>query len=357
MSIQKSISLTLLALAGIASAESAKPVATTAPAVAPATSPAKPVAAVAAPAAKPAAVVAPAAAPAAKPAAAAVTAPAVKPAAVVAPVAAPAAKPAVVVPSKFASDKDKFSYTIGLDIGESIKRTDFPLNLAMIYQGLTEAMAGDSTKYLLTADERKETMMLLTAEIQKAMAVKDSIAAAAGVEKAKAFFAKNKTVKGVITTASGLQYTVITKGKGPSPKAGSEVTAHYVGTLLDGTEFDSSVKRGQPATFTLDRVIKGWQEMLPLMNVGEKVKCWIPSELGYGPRASGAIPANSLLTFEIELISFPAEAPALDPKAAAPVKAAPAVAAAKPAAVVAPAKTAPVAAPAAAPVAAPAKSK
>ena len=211
---------------------------------------------------------------------------------------------------KFATEREKFSYAIGLDVGESLKRIEYPIDIFQLYKGLYDMLQNDSAHVLLSQEERREVLTQLTAQIRQAMAVKDSLAAIDAVNKAKDFLAKNKKAKGVVTTASGLQYSIVKAGTGASPKAGSEVTAHYVGTLLDGTEFDSSVKRGQPATFTLDRVIKGWQEMLPLMKVGEKVKCWIPPALAYGPRAAGRIPSNSLLIFEVTLIDVKAGAAA-----------------------------------------------
>lgn len=327
MNIRQTLPATLIALAAFSHAATATPAPAAAPA--PATKPA-----VAAPAATPApAAAAPAVAPA--------------PAAAATPVAAPVAP--VAAPSKFASDTEKFSYAIGLDVGESLKRVDMPLDLAQVSKGMADMVGKDSTKILLTADERREVINQLMTMIQKAAAVKDSLASIENEKKAKAFLDKNKKAKGVITTKTGLQYSYITKGKGKiSPKATDDVTAHYVGTLMDGSEFDSSVKRGQPATFGLANVIPGWQEMLPLMKVGDKVKCWIPANLGYGARGNAKIPANSMLIFEIELIAIPTAETAPAPAAAAPAPAAkPAVA--TPAATPAPATAAPATAPAAAP--------
>ena len=120
-----------------------------------------------------------------------------------------------------------------------------------------------------------------------------------------AFLAENKNKEGVKTTESGLQYEVITAGEGSKPKATDQVSVHYVGTLIDGTEFDSSHKRGQPATFFLNRVVKGWTEGLQLMPVGSKYRFYIPSELGYGERGAGPkIGPNATLTFEVELLEI-----------------------------------------------------
>lgn len=299
---------------------------------------------------------APAAAPAAKPAeaskpaaSAAKPAEASKPAAQSAAV-TPAVAPAP-APAKFASDAEKYSYAIGLDVGESLKRVELSLDLFQVFKGIDDMVIKDSSKILLTGDERREVINELMVQIQKAAAVKDSLAALENEKKAKDFLDKNKKAKGVTTTKSGLQYTYLAKGKGKgvSPKATDDVTAHYVGTLLDGTEFDNSIKRGQPATFGLSNVIQGWQEVLPLMKVGDKVKCWIPPQLGYGSRGNSKIPANSLLVFEIELIAVPsAEKPAEAVKPAVTAPAVKAAEVAKPAAAAPAAKPAETAKPAAA---------
>ena len=124
------------------------------------------------------------------------------------------------------------------------------------------------------------------------------------MEEGLAFLAKNKTAEGVVVTESGLQYKVITEGKGESPNDSSTVSVHYTGKLLDGSEFDSSVKRGQPAEFPVRAVIPGWTELLKLMKTGEKVVAWIPSELAYGTYGRPPlIPGNSVLEFEVELLS------------------------------------------------------
>lgn len=212
--------------------------------------------------------------------------------------------------SKLETDDEKISYAIGQDMGNTLKQLDTKLDLAMVYRGIQDVVTGDSTKSLLTPEERQKAMETLMTRIREARAKKDSLAGAENSGKAKAFLEKNKAEKGVITTASGLQYMIVQEGTGKSPTVNDQVTAHYVGTLLDGTEFDNSIKRGQPITFPVNGVIPGWQELLPLMKVGQKVKCWIPPELGYGPRAAGRIPSNSMLIFEVELIDVkPGAAP------------------------------------------------
>jgi FKBP-type peptidyl-prolyl cis-trans isomerase FkpA len=134
---------------------------------------------------------------------------------------------------------------------------------------------------------------------------KDSLSGEANRREGEKFLAENRSHEGVKTTASGLQYQVLTAGTGPRPQQSSLVTVHYKGTLLDGTEFDSSYRHGQPATFTLNQVIPGWTEGVQLMNVGSKYRFWIPSHLAYGPQGSPPdIPPDAVLVFEIELISF-----------------------------------------------------
>jgi FKBP-type peptidyl-prolyl cis-trans isomerase len=224
--------------------------------------------------------------------------------------------------SKLESEDQKIAYAIGQDMGNTLKQLDTKLDLSMVYRGIQDVMTGDSTKSLLKPEDRQKAMETLMTRIREGRAKKDSLAGLENVNKANAFLAKNKAEKGVITTASGLQYMIVQEGTGKSPLATDQVTAHYVGTLLDGTEFDNSVKRGQPITFPVNGVIPGWQELLPLMKVGQKVKCWIPPALGYGARSAGRIPSNSMLIFEIELIDVKApvaEAAAAAAPAAKPV--------------------------------------
>lgn len=260
----------------------------------------------------------PAAAPAAaKPATAQAAAPAAKPAA-----AAPAATakavssssvavsssstavpaPTAAAPAFASDEKLRLSYALGLDVAQSILQIDYPVDMGMLVKGLLDASSKDTSKILLTEEQRRATLEALSMKIMENRTRKDSIAAVENKAKAADFLAKNKKAKGVVSTKSGLQYSYIKKGTGAQAKATDKVTVHYTGTLLDGTEFDSSVKRGEPVTFPLGNVIKGWQEMVALMKVGDKVKCWIPSELGYGDQGNARIPANSTLVFEIELL-------------------------------------------------------
>jgi FKBP-type peptidyl-prolyl cis-trans isomerase len=141
-------------------------------------------------------------------------------------------------------------------------------------------------------------------KVQEPQAAKAETEGKANLEKGQKFLADNKSKPNVKTTASGLQYEVITEGKGPSPKATDVVKVHYKGTLLDGTQFDSSYDRGQPAEFPLNQVIRGWTEGLQLMKVGGKNKLVIPSDLAYVPQGRPGIPGNSTLVFEVELIQI-----------------------------------------------------
>lgn len=245
---------------------------------------------------------------AAKPAPPATPAPATPPAAKVAPAPAVPAPAPVTLNALTSDDKYRFSYAIGLDVAQGIQQLSYDLDMGLLIKGILDGSNKDTTRILMSPDDRKLALEALSLKIQEIRAQKDSIAAAENIAKGKTFLDKNKKVKGVVTTPSGLQYTQLKKGTGASPKTSDQVTVHYAGSLLDGSEFDSSIKRGEPLTFPLANVIKGWQELLPLMKVGEKVKCWIPSSLGYGEQGNPRIPANSVLVFEIELLGIGAPA-------------------------------------------------
>ncbi|HTP41341.1 MAG TPA: FKBP-type peptidyl-prolyl cis-trans isomerase [Nitrospiria bacterium] len=201
------------------------------------------------------------------------------------------------------SKEDKISYSIGVDIGTSMKRQGLELNADQMAAGLKDSLSGGKTK--LSADEVKKILTDYQQELQAKAQEHEQMLAEKNKKDGEAFLAENKKKPGVKTLPSGLQYKVITDGKGPIPKASDTVTTNYKGTLIDGTEFDSSYKRGEPATFPVSGVIKGWTEALQMMKVGSKWELYVPPDLAYGPRGAGqVIGPNSTLVFEVELLSI-----------------------------------------------------
>jgi FKBP-type peptidyl-prolyl cis-trans isomerase len=199
--------------------------------------------------------------------------------------------------------KDKASYAIGMNMGENLHKASVDVDANIIARGLKDALAGGKT--LLTDDEAKTAMTALQADVRKKQEDKMQLAGGANKQAGDAFLAANKSKESVVTLPSGLQYKILTEGTGPKPTASDSVVCNYRGTLIDGKEFDSSYQRGQPATFPVGQVIKGWTEALQLMPVGSKWQLFIPSELAYGSRGAGAdIGPNSTLIFEVELISI-----------------------------------------------------
>ena len=196
--------------------------------------------------------------------------------------------------------KDKASYSIGLNVGMNMKRQNVDVNQDAFTAGFKDALAG--RKPLMTEQEVRETMMAFEKDMQQ----KQNDAAQKNSADAQKFMSENKSKEGVKTTASGLQYKVMKEGSGAQPKTTDTVTVNYRGTLTDGTEFDSSYKRGQPATFPVGGVIKGWTEALQLMKVGSKYQLFVPPDLGYGANGQRAIPPNSVLIFEVELMDVKA---------------------------------------------------
>ena len=212
------------------------------------------------------------------------------------------------------TEKDNYSYAIGANFGmqahgQLVARDSIDLDLDAFFQGFKDRYFQDSTKYLLNDSAVLAVLNDFSQKLQQKKISKDSAIAAKNLADQEAFLAQNKTAEGVITTESGLQYKVITEGKGEIPTDSSIVTVHYAGKLLDGKEFDSSIKRGQPAEFPVKAVIPGWTELLKTMKVGGKVEAWIPSNLAYGPNGrQPLIPGNSLLVFEVELLGVKAPA-------------------------------------------------
>ena len=192
--------------------------------------------------------------------------------------------------------KDKASYALGLNFGFNFKRQNIDLNTDAFAAGFKDAMSG--RKPLMSEQEVRETMMAFEKDMQQ----KQAETAQKNAAEADKFLAANKSKEGVKTTESGLQYKVLKEGSGAQPKSSDTVTVNYRGTLMDGTEFDSSYKRGQPATFPVGGVIKGWTEALQLMKVGSKFQLFIPANLAYGEQGRPGIPPNSLLIFEVELM-------------------------------------------------------
>lgn len=212
-----------------------------------------------------------------------------------------AKKPAVLA---LQTQKDKASYAIGLNIGRSMQKDSVDIDPNILLRGMKDGLAG--AKPLLTDDEAKATMVAFQADLRKKQEVKMQALSEANKTQGEAFLAENKTKEGIVTLPSGLQYKILTEGTGPKPAATDTVVCNYKGTLLDNTEFDSSYKRGQPATFPVSGVIKGWTEALQLMPVGSKWQLFIPSELAYGARGGpgGGIGPNATLVFEVELMSI-----------------------------------------------------
>src|SRR5216117_4506730 len=210
--------------------------------------------------------------------------------------------------SPFKDQKDKVSYSLGLNIGFNLGRQNVPINPDALVAGIKDAIAG---KPQLTPDQIKETMTAF----EKDMEQKQKTAADKNASEGTKFLEENKKKEGVKTTSSGMQYKVVKEGTGAQPKATDTVTVNYRGTLINGKEFDSSYKRGQPATFPLNGVIKGWTEGLQLMKTGAKYQLFVPPNLAYGERAAGPdISPNSTLIFEVELLEVkPAPTPATSP--------------------------------------------
>ena len=190
---------------------------------------------------------------------------------------------------------DKFSYAIGLGIGQNLLSMGAQgINVEDFAQAIADVLNGKETA--ISHNEAREIVNKYFMELEAKMNAEN-------IEKGKAFLEENAKKEGVITLPSGLQYQVITEGNGKKPSATDKVKCHYEGTLIDGTLFDSSIKRGQPAVFGVNQVIKGWVEALQLMSEGSKWRLYIPSELGYGAQQAGEmIPPHSTLIFDVELI-------------------------------------------------------
>jgi FKBP-type peptidyl-prolyl cis-trans isomerase FklB len=210
-------------------------------------------------------------------------------------------------PAPLTTRKQKFSYALGMNIGNglggNLKKQGVEVDWNLVAKGLKDAVAGGKTQ--LTEEEAQAVLKEVQTEVQKQQQEKTKEASDKNKGEGEAFLAANKGKDGVVTLPDGLQYKILTAGTGPKPAPTDSVVCNYRGTLINGTEFDSSYKRGQPATFGVSQVIKGWTEALQLMPVGSKWQLFIPSNLAYGPRGAGAeIGPDSTLIFEVELLSI-----------------------------------------------------
>lgn len=205
--------------------------------------------------------------------------------------------------AKLEKDEDKASYALGLEIGTQAKKLNFKASDAAVLAGVQDALEGKEPRI------PREAIREALVKVSEDGAVKAKEAGAA-------FLEKNKAKTGVTTTASGLQYEVTAAGEGATPADGDIVKVHYRGTLVDGTVFDSSIDRKEPAEFPMGQIIRGWDEALRLMKVGAKWKLTIPADLAYGDRGAGPIPPNSVLLFDVELLEVKKGAAAAPPAAA-----------------------------------------
>ncbi|MBI2925110.1 MAG: FKBP-type peptidyl-prolyl cis-trans isomerase [Verrucomicrobia bacterium] len=204
--------------------------------------------------------------------------------------------------------KEKLSYSIGMNLGNNLRTQEVDVDRDILFQGVRDALAN---KTILSEADARQTISTWQREARAKQEERRKTQGEKNKTEGENFLAENKSKPGVITLPSGLQYKVLSEGKGNSPKASDQVSVHYRGTLIDGTEFDNSYKRGQPATFGVTGVIRGWTEALQLMRPGDKWQLFIPSDLAYAERGKGAqIAPNATLIFEVELLSFEHSEPA-----------------------------------------------
>ncbi|WP_455207992.1 FKBP-type peptidyl-prolyl cis-trans isomerase [Kaarinaea lacus] len=201
--------------------------------------------------------------------------------------------------AEYKTNKQKYSYAIGFQIGNNLKREGAEVDVDAIAQGIKDVLSDAKLSVSM------EDMQAAVLELQKQQQADRQARGDKAKKEGEEFLAKNKKEKGVVELPSGIQYKVIQEGKGEKPQATDTIVAHYKGTLIGGKEFDSSYKRGQPATFAVNQVIPGWQEILPMMPTGSKWQVFIPSEKAYGARGAGAdIGPNETLIFEVELLEI-----------------------------------------------------
>jgi len=214
----------------------------------------------------------------------------------------PATAAKTATPLTLKTQKDKFSYSLGMKMGENLKKQSVPVDPAILQRGLKDGLAGGKT--LLTDDEAQASIMEVQKEMREKQQEKMQAAGAANKKDGDAFLAANKAKEGVVALPSGLQYKILKEGTGPKPTTADTVSCNYRGTFINGTEFDSSYKGGKPVSFPVTGVIKGWTEALQLMPVGSKWQLFIPPDLAYGEQGRPGIEPNSTLVFEVELLSI-----------------------------------------------------
>ena len=200
------------------------------------------------------------------------------------------------------TDDQKVSYGIGHSVGQGLAPVAERIDIDAMTRGFKDAL--DEAESAIPADELQSVMQVFQQELMQADQLAKAEQAEAGSAEAELFMARNGAREGVTTTESGLQYEILNQGTGPKPGPDDQVTVHYRGTLADGTPFDSSYDRGEPATFGLQGVIQGFSEGLQLMPVGSKYMLFVPSDIGYGAQGSGPIPPSAALVFELELLSI-----------------------------------------------------
>ena len=210
----------------------------------------------------------------------------------------------------FPTFKERTSYALGMNLGTQLHAQAVEVDPELLLKGLKDALSGGKTQ--MTEEEVRSCFTELQSVLSKKQQEKAAAAGAANKKEGEDFLAANKSKEGVVTLPSGLQYKILTAGSGPKPAVTDSVVCNYKGSLINGTEFDSSYKRGQPATFPLGGVIKGWTEALQLMPTGSKWQLFIPGDLAYGERGEprAGIGPNSVLIFEVELMSIQEKAPA-----------------------------------------------
>jgi FKBP-type peptidyl-prolyl cis-trans isomerase FklB len=200
------------------------------------------------------------------------------------------------------TDKDKFSYALGMNFGEKLRQQGLELDPAVFGKAFAESFSGAKTAM---TDQEMQTLLTAAAqEIRKKQAAQQAEKSEAAQKEGEAFLAGNKTKEGVVTLPSGLQYKILNAGTGEKPTLDDTVVCNYKGTLINGTEFDASSKHGGPTTFPVKGVIAGWTEALQLMPVGSKWQLFVPSNLAYGAQGPGDIGPNATLIFEVELVSI-----------------------------------------------------